>query len=103
MSLSEALLTLDQALTEREPAATAHSRQIKTLGDLLEIPGGVIYLSDGGYSLLVIHWDSEPITVSLASESRTEVKAQWNKVLPEREAVSNLLRSLVAEWEKTYL
>lgn len=78
----QALLILDGYLIGR-PASTAHSRQMEQAARRVVVDydtDGVVYLSDDGYSRLVlnlIRMDDTHPWVFVASESLPETKARW--------------------------
>ena len=62
------------------------------------------YLSDGGYSRVVLSVesleDSKKVCIFLASESRDEVKARWDLCKPERAVVTAIVIRDYALWDK---
>jgi hypothetical protein len=97
MSLSDALVALDRALTGKESAATSQLRRVNELADLWDVPSGVLYLSDGGYSRIWIPLDPDNLCVHLCQGARSEVAEAWRASMPEREAVDRELQRLLAE------
>ena len=97
-NLRDAFVALDAALTGRVPTHTADSRKLKTLADLFEQPGGIIYLSDEGYSLLLVDfsYSGKPL-LRLSQDSKERVKEAWERCKPEREKLIKELTLAASE------
>jgi len=89
-ALNEALVRLDLALTGK----CAHNAMARTV-NLDQALFEIIYLSDGGYSR--VFFSDVTGLLNLTSNSRQEVKNQWDIVRSEREVVENLLRGFWLE------
>lgn len=76
--LADLLPLLDHLLTGRPLAQTRHmARQQQRLLDPLELlfDNDAYYLSDGGYSRVLVNADSQ---LALSGVSRSAVKERWN-------------------------
>ena len=72
--LSVELWVLDAVLTGKDPRSNMQSQKLLDVEKF--VFGELYYLSDGGYSRVYVH---ELRKLCLASESRDEVKAAWQK------------------------
>jgi hypothetical protein len=93
--LQRLMLDLDSAVTGVSPAQCIgqYHHYPKTLEEWYEKnAGGNLewYLSDGGYSRVV--WSEERKHLFLTDNSTSKAKANWEKALPQREAVERYMR-----------
>ena len=102
-ALDSALDTLDLRLTGGQRGSGKVASNIRTLsgGADFEAYYGEIYLSDAGYSRVWYRdYPKDSAGLTLTSNSRDEVRAEWDAAAPEREAVENLFRQLdELRWE----
>lgn len=93
------MLDLDVAVTGVPPerAVSQYHHMPENLEEWIQQPGGnpLWYLADSGYSRVV--WSTDTGRLFLTDNSTSKAKANWDKALPQREA---LTRYLKAEYER---
>ena len=94
-----AFLDLDCALTGHSPTDVVkqmHHYPVSLEHWIKQAPSSNLdwYLSDGGYSRLAWSWDDKDLF--LTSNSRSEVKANWDAALPQRQRVEAVI---LKEWK----
>ena len=96
MTFKELIMELDQILTSKTQAEVEHTFRNSGANTLEEFACGTIYyLSDGGYSRILINIYDELI---LAGESRKEVKAQWELAYPLRKALQEMVEQFLNQF-----
>jgi len=97
--LQKLMLDLEVAVlgTAPERIVSQYHHMPETLEQWLEQPGGnpLWYMGDGGYSRVV--WGTDTGNLWLTYNSSSKAKANWDKALPQREA---LVKYLKAEYER---
>jgi hypothetical protein len=95
------LAKLDHALTGKRWKDCFHTARNQHVDFDSLTSGGdcAYYLSDGGYSRLVV--SSQDYRLFLTSNSRKQVKDRWDKCAAERKAVDDHVRALayMAGWD----
>lgn len=93
----EKVAFLDAALTgrgEKEVFHTASNTMYRTAKEwVLNAPAEVYYLSDGGYSRIVV---SESFKIRLSDNSREEVKQAWGRC---RELIADVETDLLEAYD----
>lgn len=93
------MFDLDVAVTGVPPerAVSQYHHMPESLEEWIQQPGGnpMWYLADAGYSRVV--WSTDTGRLFLTDNSTSKAKANWEKALPQREALTNYLK---AEYER---
>lgn len=100
--LRAAILALDIRLTNDERMARHNDGQ-RTNDRLREFAtdmgNGMVYLADGGYSRVFIHFDGEDKPrLAMSTESTDRTKAAFTGATDERKEVEDAVEELWAQW-----
>lgn len=100
----ETVMYLDMALTGMSEADVRHMHKNQHVSFDRWIEGDpvVLYLSDGGYSRLVLRWvdDTVGYRLHLASGARQEVVNKWEGLREQRHMVEDMINNYVADLER---
>lgn len=93
--LQQLMAALDLALTGKDSSAR---HGFKNAEAWLTDSERAWYLSDGGYSRVMVSDDIRDPHLFLSSVSRREVFERWDAALPQRRAVESLIRRELAQY-----
>lgn len=91
--LNDLLVALDRALTDRDPSPTSSARTL-TEEDMVFSSSGVLYLSDGGWSRVVLGSENGRLSID-PGLSRPKPLERWSSTAALRRQIEDHLREWV--------